>query len=257
MQKQGYGLTKGNVHPTKPNKSLLSNSRYRQAATPQWSDVGVKDHADEIRDLIKANPGSKFEVDHDLPIKAKSGGKRIASGLNVFDNTSPMEASLNNAKRNNVPEEFLEYTYKRNPQTGRLDGFNNAGLRVPRSQGGFINAGLLKNIGNVGLLGAAEMGLNYLAPDNPVNQAREQGYGSLKELGLDIEGGIANIENPMLRGSAHLANGLLADPLITAYGAGNWMGDRIQQELRGERATNQLKRGKQGMMGRFNRASLL
>ena len=255
--KQGYGLTKGNVHPTNPNKSLLSNARYRQAATPQWSDVGVEDYKDEIEALIKKNPGSKFQVDHDLPIKAKSGGKRVASGLNVFDNTSPMEASLNNAKRNNVPEEFLEYIYKQNPQTGRLDGFDRLGKSIPRSQGGFINAGLLKNIGKIGLLGAGEMALNYLAPDNPVNQARDYGYNALADLGLDIEGGIADIDNPMLRGSAHLANGILADPLVTAFGAGNWVGDRIQQELRGEHATNQLERGKQGMMGRFKKASLL
>lgn len=120
------------------------------------------------------------------------------------------------------------------------------------SQRGFINANLLKNVGKIGLLGAAQMGLNYLAPDNPMNQARDYGYGSLKNMGLDIEGGIRGIENPLLRGSAHLANGLLADPLVTAFGAGNWVGDRIQQELRGEHSNNQLSRGDYGMMGRFN-----
>ena len=134
------------------------------------------------------------------------------------------------------------------PNTGQRGSLSLRQVRAPNARA----LGLLKNVGKIGLLGAAQMGLNYLAPDNPMNQARDYGYGSLKNMGLDIEGGIRNIENPLLRGSAHLANGLLADPLVTAFGAGNWVGDRIQQELRGEHSTNQLSRGDYGMMGRFN-----
>ena len=284
--KQGYGLTKGNVHPTKPNKSLLSNARYRQAATPQWSDVGVEDYKDEIEALIKKNPGSKFQVDHDLPIKAKSGGKRVASGLNVFDNMSPMEASLNNAKRNNVPEEFLENIYKQNPQTGRLDGFNNAGLKVPRSQAGFMDpdafaetfkfwgkqgkkalknidlrspatGSFLRGLGKVGLLGGGEMLLNAVAPDNPLNQARQRGHGMLGDLGLDLQGSIDGIESTPLRHAAMLGEGMFLDPFVTALGAGANMGDRLYGEITGENIRPNITRQGPGLAGRFNKKGML
>ena len=231
----------------------------RGLRTPRWiRDNSYPPANQRIKDIYRlAGKGGKA-VDHGLPLM----GKHV-SGLDVPDNLTPMNQRANMSKGNRLPDDFLDWHWKhdtplpgsRMGKKGRLSAWRvspeGIPTRVPRSQGGFINAGLLKGIGKVGALGAAEMALNYLAPNNPVNQARDYGYNSLKNMGLDIEGGIRNIENPMLRGSAHLANGLLADPLITAFGAGNWAGNRIQEELRGEHATNRLERTGSGLQGRF------
>ena len=244
------------------------------ARTPKWiRDTGAPYHLPKEKarlEYIKklAREAGK-DHDHNIPRRGL-----VASGLDVPDNVSAMDRHKNRkVKSNRLPDDFLDFEWKTNPRTGRMDGYRRVDgklQRVPRSQGGYVDPGLLgateanakrvknfaRGAGKVGLLGAAEMALNYLAPDNPLNQARDYGYGSLKNMGLDIEGGIGNIENPLLRGSAHLANGLLADPLVTAFGAGNWVGDRIQQELRGEHSNNQLSRGDYGMMGRFNKGLL-
>ena len=188
------------------------------------------------------------------------------SGLDVPQNLFPMDPKANMSKGNRLPDDFLDWTWKHNDpmpgstDKGRLSAWRQGanGLeRVPTSQGGFINKNLLKNIGKVGLLGAAEMGLNYLAPDNPINQARDRGYGALKDVGLDLEGAIAGIENPMLRAPAHLANGLLADPFITALGAGANMGDRIRKEWTGENIRPNITKDGPAMQGRFNKRGLL
>jgi len=229
----------------------------RGLRTPRWiRDAHNPQDIERMKDVYKlAKKGGKA-VDHGLPLL----GKQV-SGLDVPQNLTPMNSKANMSKGNRLPDDFLDWTWKHDSARpgsavkGRLSAWRNgvggALERVPRSQGGFINAGLLRGLGKVGALGAAEMALNYLAPNNPVNQARDYGYNSLKNMGLDIEGGIRNIKNPMLRGSAHLANGLLADPLITAFGAGNWAGNRIQEELRGEHATNRLERTGPGLQGRF------
>ena len=245
-------------------KKPMTHAEKRALRTPKWIKYKHNPKANQrMDDIYKlAKKGGKA-VDHGLALLGKE-----VSGLDVPDNLWPMDKTANMSKGNRMPDDFLDWVWKhddplpgsRMGKKGRLSAWRQGpeGLeRVPRSQGGFINANLLKNIGKVGLLGGAEMALNYLAPENPINQARNQGYDALKNIGLDIEGGIAGIENPMLRGSAHLANGLIADPLVTAFGAGNWLGDRVQEELRGEHATNRLKRGKYGMMGRFNQQGML
>ena len=213
-------------------------------------------------------------VDHGEALLSPHESKRYGKVRDVPENMMGMDERLNASKGMKTVDDIDSWEYKDNPKTGRTDAYrrvNGELQKVPRWQGGHIDPGLLgvteanaqrvknfaKGAGKVGLLGAAEMGLNYLAPENPINQARNQGYEALKDMGFDIEGGIAGIENPMLRGSAHLANGLFADPLVTAFGAGNWLGERVQEELRGEHATNRLKRGKYGMMGRFNQQGLL
>ena len=110
---------------------------------------------------------------------------------------------------------------------------------------------LLKGAGKLGLLGAAEMGLNYLAPDNPLNKAREHGKETLSDLGLDIDGAIEGIDNKWLRGGAGIASGMFLDPIVSSFGAGHWLSARVQDELAGKHAKNKLTRDGYGMRGRF------
>jgi len=109
----------------------------------------------------------------------------------------------------------------------------------------------LKGAGKLGLLGVAEMGLNYIAPDNPLNQAREYGKETLSDLGLDIDGTIEGIDNKWLRGGAGIASGMFLDPIVSSFGAGHWVGNRVLEELAGKHAKNRLTRGGYGMRGRF------
>ena len=223
----------------------------RAKRTPPWADNK------KINKIYSDIAKSGKSVDHGLPLQ----GKKV-SGLDVPDNLMGMGLKENVTKGNRLPDDFLDWDWKHNPKTGRLDAFRRVGgkmakaggksVRVPRAQGGFINAGLLKNIGKVGLLGAGEAALNYFVPDNPINQARERGNGLLSDIGLDLQGGIEGIQNPMLRGSAHLANGMFADPFVTALGAGANMGDRIYKEWTGENIRPNITKQGPAMQGRFN-----
>ena len=92
-----------------------------------------------------------------------------------------------------------------------------------------FNHSIAKNIGKVGLLGAGEMALNHFWPDNPVAASREKGYDTIKSLGLDINGAISGIESTPAKVAAMLGQGLLVAPAVTAFGAGNWVGDKISK----------------------------
>jgi hypothetical protein len=197
-------------------------------------------------------------VDHGIPLQNKT----FASGLDVPDNMTLMDPKLNSSKLDRLPDDFGDFEWRHNEKTGRLDGYRRTsgkpyskgmeGLtRVPRSQGGFIDPKLLKNIGKVGLIGAGEMALNYAAPDNPLAQARNRGDDLTGQVfGTNLSEGIAGIENPYLRASAHLGSGLLVDPLLTAAGAGANMGDRLYNEIQGTNQKANFKRG-QGLGGRL------
>ena len=217
----------------------------------------------ELGDMRKRSRLMGQQYEHGLPLL----GERV-SGLDTPDNVWTMGAAENASKGNRLPADFDNWKWKHDAPTpgtphgnkGRLSAWRQGldGLeRVPKSQGGFINAGLLKNVGKVGLLGAGEAALNYFAPDNPINQARERGNGLLSDIGLDLEGAIEGIENPMLRAPAHLANGMFADPFVTALGAGANMGDRIRKEWTGENIRPNITKDGPAMQGRFNQRGLL
>ena len=82
---------------------------------------------------------------------------------------------------------------------------------------------LAKNAGKVlgkGLLaGIPLMALDYFKPDNAIAQSRDAGYGLLKDMGVDVRGGIDSIENDYLRIGASIADGLLVDMPATIAGA--------------------------------------
>ena len=241
----------------------LGRARARSIRTPVWiRDAHNLNNIKHMENVYLAAKKSGQAVDHGLPLL----GKQV-SGLDVPQNLSGMDPKANMSKGNRLPDDFLDWEWRHDPRTagaspgkGRLSAWRQGaeGLeRVPKSQGGLINANLLKNVGKIGLLGAAEMGLNYLAPDNPINQSRDRGYEALMDVGLDLEGAIEGIENPMLRAPAHLANGLLADPFITALGAGANMGDRIRKEWTGENIRPNITKDGPAMQGRFNQRGLL
>ena len=211
---------------------ILDDTRGRAVARPVNAKV---DPMDSIKALIKKGNVKGKHVDHSMPIKGSSNGVRVVSGLDVPDNLNAMDGTRNVSKGNRLPDDFLDFEWKHNPKTGRLNGYRNVDgrqVRVPRAQGGHLNPSafnhpITRNIGKVGLLGAGEMALNHFWPDNPVAASREKGYDTMQSLGLDLDGAIQGIESTPLQVAARLGQGLLVDPLVTAFGAGNWVGDKI------------------------------
>lgn len=93
---------------------------------------------------------------------------------------------------------------------------------------------VLKAIGKVGkgaVLGLPLLALDYLAPNNAIAASRNEGYGMLEDIGLDVQGGIDSIDNPWLSGGASLLDGLLVDPVMTAVGGAKKFKDMIQEDL--------------------------
>lgn len=255
--KQRTDAIKRFVLKDKPFATYTAPTGDRARAIPQNRQPGDFEKMDKIyRDAAIRGQA----VDHGEAIMGKHDSPRYGIYRDVPDNMQGIDPRLNLDKSNKIPEDFNQWQYKQDPKTGRMDAYRMVDgelQKVPRWQGGFVDSGLLKNIGKVGLLGGAEMALNYFAPNNPINQARQTGYDTLKEMGADLEGYIRGIDNDALRASAHLASGLLLDPLVTSFGAGRWLGDRLQQEWRGEKAKNNLSRGGHSMMGRFNKQGML
>ena len=200
------------------------------------------------------NQMNPVDVDHDFAIKGKSNGERVVSGLNNDMNTSLLDSDYNRSvKSDNMGPDFSNNKYKYNKSTGEIEGYSKGGERLPKHQGGFIDLRLLKDLGKVGLIGGAEMALNYLAPDNPLAQARDRGDELTGQLfGTSLSEGIAGIEYPNLRAAGHLGAGILVDPLLTAAGAGANMGDRMYNEWNGTNKKSKFKRGK-GLGGRLKR----
>jgi len=108
-------------------------------------------------------------------------------------------------------------------------------------------------------LGAGLMMLDYMKPDNAVAASREGGYGILSDMGLDVQGGIDEIENPWLQGAAGLLDGLVIDPMATVVGAPGVIMDGVLSDLdmmdeakeNRRRNVKKLKRGN-AMEGRFS-----
>ena len=269
--KQRANAIKRFVLRDKPFPKYTAPTGARARAIPQNRQPGDFDKMDKIyRDAAIRGQA----VDHGEAIMGKHNSPRYGLYRDVPDNMQGMDPRLNLDKSNKIPDDFDQWQYKEDPKTGRVDAYRMVDgelQKVPRWQGGFVDPGamaegldesprlkgLLKGAGKIGLLGAAEMGLNYFAPDNPINQARQRGHDVLTDLGVDLRGAIDGIDHTGLKVAAMLGEGLFVDPLVTAFGAGNWLGDRIQQEWRGEKATNNLSRGGYGMMGRFNKKGIL
>ena len=230
------------------NKMTSSkSSASRKSRTPRWiRDNHYQPDNDAMKDTYRTASRTGKAVDHGLPLL----GKQV-SGLDVPSNLMAMDPKQNIIKGNRLPNDFLDWEWKHDnaipgsTRKGRLSAYRPAGtfgpvpdvapnemVRVPRSQGGHLNPSAFnhptaKNIGKMGLLGAGEMALNYFWPDNPVAASREKGYDTMQSLGLDLDGAIQGIENTPLQVAARLGQGLLVDPLVTAFGAGNWVGDKI------------------------------
>lgn len=93
---------------------------------------------------------------------------------------------------------------------------------------------VLKAIGKVGkgaVLGLPLLALDYLAPNNAIAASRNEGYGMLEDIGLDVQGGIDSIDNPWLSGGASLLDGLLVDPVMTAVGGAKKFKEMIQDDI--------------------------
>lgn len=209
----------------------------RDRRTPRWiRDKHYQPDNDAMKDTYRAAKRGGKAVDHGLPLL----GKQV-SGLDVPSNLMAMDPIENASKGNRLPDDFFDWKWKHDnampgsTRKGRLSAYRNVDgemVRVPRSQGGHLNPGafnhpITRNIGRVGLLGAGEMALNHFWPDNPVAASREKGYDTMQSLGLDLDGAIQGIESTPLQVAARLGQGLLVDPLVTAFGAGNWVGDKI------------------------------
>ena len=114
-------------------------------------------------------------------------------------------------------------------------------------------------IGKGGLLGLPLMALDYFAPDNAIASARESGYDSLSGMGMDVPSAIAGIENDYLRGAAHVADGLLVDPLATLLGGFDKVGDTVSDDLEmlleddeeREKLVRKMRKEGAGLMGRY------
>jgi len=271
--KQRADAIKRFVLKDKPFATYTAPTGDRARAIPQNRQPGDFDRMDKIyRDAAIRGQA----VDHGEAIMGKHDSPRYGIYRDVPDNMQGMDPRLNLDKSNKIPEDFNQWQYKEDPKTGRMDAYRMVDgelQKVPRWQGGYVDLdapvdpnhkplspgtqSLIKNVGKVGLLGGAEMALNYFAPDNPINQARQKGHDTLTDLGLDLRGAIDGIDHTGLKVAAMLGEGLLVDPLVTAFGAGNWLGERVQQEWRGEKAKNNLSRGGYGMMGRFKKQGML
>ena len=83
----------------------------------------------------------------------------------------------------------------------------------------------LKGAGKLGVSGLLGAALDYLVPENPISGARDRGWERLREYGiLDLPGKAGITTNdPVL----NFLTGIFADPLVTAFGAGDWIGTQI------------------------------
>ena len=98
-------------------------------------------------------------------------------------------------------------------------------------------AGKLAGKAGKGLgLGAALMMLDYMKPDNAIAASRNEGYGMLEDMGLDVAEGIDSIDNPLLRGGAGLLDGLIVDPAMTAVGGAKKFKDMIIKDVKAARS---------------------
>ena len=258
----------------------------RLLRTPRWVHES-SDLKESMRDIQKMSSKTGKELDHGIPVLNRTN----ASGLDVPQNASPLDRIANVKKSNKVAPDFDDFEWDIGEKSGRMNGKRwvdakgnpirgamegdkyitsramasrqpgSKRVQVPRAQGGFIDPKFLKGLGKVGLKVAATMALDYIAPNNPVAQARDRGYKLTNQLGGllgvgGIEEGINAIENPYLKGAAHLGNGLIADPLLTAAGAGANMGDRLYNEIQGTNKKADIKRKGSGLAGRLPRGIL-
>ena len=91
--------------------------------------------------------------------------------------------------------------------------------------------GIAGKVGRGAVLGLPLLALDYLAPNNAIAASRNEGYGMLEDIGLDVQGGIDSIDNPWLSGGASLLDGLLVDPVMTAVGGAKKFKEMIQEDL--------------------------
>jgi len=91
--------------------------------------------------------------------------------------------------------------------------------------------GVAGKVGKGAVLGLPLLALDYLAPNNAIASSRNEGYGMLEDIGLDVQGGIDNIDNPWLSGGASLLDGLLVDPVMTAVGGAKKFKEMIQEDI--------------------------
>jgi len=91
--------------------------------------------------------------------------------------------------------------------------------------------GMAGKLGRGAVMGLPLLALDYLAPNNAIAASRNEGYGMLDDMGIDIQGGIDSIDNPWLSGGASLLDGLLVDPVMTAVGGAKKFKEMIQDDI--------------------------
>ena len=91
--------------------------------------------------------------------------------------------------------------------------------------------GVAGKVGKGAVLGLPLLALDYLAPNNAIAASRNEGYGMLEDIGLDVQGGIENIDNPWLSGGASLLDALVVDPVMTAVGGAKKFTEMIQDDI--------------------------
>jgi len=107
---------------------------------------------------------------------------------------------------------------------GVKDSVDVNGSHMMRLRKGLENFDLAKagklggKIAKGGLLGLPLLALDYMAPGNAIAASRDEGYGLLEDMGLDIQGGIDDIDNQWLQTGAGLLDGLVVDPAMTVVG---------------------------------------
>jgi len=126
---------------------------------------------------------------------------------------------------------------KQKPEPENMGPWQKRGSHMMRLRKGLENFDIAKagkvggKVAKGGLLGLPLLALDYMAPNNAIAASRNEGYGMLDDMGLDVQGGIDSIENPWARGGASLLDGLLIDPVMTAVGGAKKFKEMIQDDI--------------------------
>ena len=116
--------------------------------------------------------------------------------------------------------------------------------------------GMAGKVGRGAVLGLPLLALDYLAPNNAIAASRNEGYGMLADIGLDVQAGIDSIDNPWLSGGASLLDGLLVDPVMTAVGGAKKFKEMIQEDI-AESKRRKKKRKESGWKPKVYRGGML
>ena len=203
-----------------------------------------------IQDPTRKRPGFALDRSKEIPTPSRfpdsnPDPKLRPSGMLPVSHVSGTNAMSTNTTRGAIPPTLMNQTnaseslesMRNNPNKAKLPEGGNKPTEKPwRSKFDIAKAGKLAGKAGRGLgLGAGLMMLDYMKPDNAVAQSREEGYGLMEDMGLDVAGGIDSIENPWIQGGAGLLDGLIVDPAMTAAGGAKKFKEMISRDIKAAR----------------------